>query len=539
MVRVSIDNIKKRYLEKKILDIKHVTIKEGDKIGLIGPNGSGKTTLLNIIDGIVQPDTGSVEVKGSMAYFKQFATGEEIKYNKLSSELRIHDITNIETISGGENTKVRLSSILNEDRDIYLFDEPDANLDVSSRQKLMDKLMEIDTFVLISHDEHILNTCCNVIWNLDQGEIHVYEGNYQTFKELLRHEVLTKKHEYEKYVQEKKKLEEIYEKKVKAAKKIQKNIKTNSDTKARSFGSTGKSFDGKQKSLMKASKNVKKRMDHLEVKEDVKEVDKVKMSLHHINKIVAKNMISVENLSFSYPDKEIFRHCHFYITKGSKVAVVGDNGCGKTTLLNLLIAKNKAFYLAPNVKLGYIMQNFEDLKNDMTVYEAIKEKSIQSDAVNRTILNRMLFDQHDLKKRIAVLSGGEKMRVSIARLLVSDCNVLVLDEPTNYLDTYTVEALEGLLQEYEGNVIFVSHNVNFIDNIATDILFVKDKKIVSYHGKLSEYKEKKSDVQETLLEVRLLYISERMKQASQVSGEMQQEYGEILTSLKKIKGNRL
>ncbi|MBP5453295.1 MAG: ABC-F family ATP-binding cassette domain-containing protein, partial [Lachnospiraceae bacterium] len=192
-----------------------------------------------------------------------------------------------------------------------------------------------------------------------------------------------------------------------------------------------------------------------------------------------KNPIVIrgEHVSFSYGDKVIFEDADFMIKNGSKVAILGGNGAGKTTLLEM-INKREEIYVVPGAKIGYAKQNMSQIDLNKTVLENVRKVSIQSESLSRIILARLLLSERDINKLAKDLSGGERMKLSFAMLFVSDVNLLILDEPTNYLDIPSVEALEKLLTEYEGTLVFTSHDKTFVERIATEKLVIRDKKLI-------------------------------------------------------------
>ena len=188
--------------------------------------------------------------------------------------------------------------------------------------------------------------------------------------------------------------------------------------------------------------------------------------------------METEDLSFSYPDgNEIFRNAIFRLPRGSRTVLMGDNGAGKTTLINLIL-KGEKVRIVPKAKIGYLQQNLKNLSQTDTVLESTLKNSVQPINVARNILARLLFTASDVNKPVSVLSGGERIRLAFAKIFVSDANVLVLDEPTNYLDIPSVEAIQELLSEYEGTMLLVSHDRTFVKAIATQVLSIRDKQII-------------------------------------------------------------
>ena len=246
-----------------------------------------------------------------------------------------------------------------------------------------------------------------------------------------------------------------------------------SEAKAIAFASKRKPED-KARSKEKAARNILMRMEHMEVKEKPKEEARIRPDFRLTDPPENRIVISAEHLSFAYPDgTEIFRDASFQIGRGERVAITGKNGAGKTTLLHL-IRDREGVYVVPKAKIGYIEQNLSQLNPEKTVLENMMAHSIQREDIARMILSRMLLSARDMQKSVGVLSGGERIKLSFAMLFVSDINVIALDEPTNFLDLPSIEALENMFREYEGTMLFVSHDETFIRRIATRVLHVAD-----------------------------------------------------------------
>ena len=253
---------------------------------------------------------------------------------------------------------------------------------------------------------------------------------------------------------------------------------SSSEAKARAYYTSRRSPEGKAKGLERSAENIRKRMEHMEVKEKPRELPKIRPVFALTDPPRNPVIMEAEDLSFSYPDgKEIFRGAVFRLMRGSKTVLLGANGSGKTTLIRLIL-EGKLIRTVPKAKLGYLKQDLSDLDGSLSVLECVTETSVQPPAVVRNVLARLLFGARDIEKPVAVLSGGERVRLAFARIFVSSANVLVLDEPTNYLDIPSVEAIQALLCEYEGTMLFTSHDREFVKAVATDALLIEDKRIV-------------------------------------------------------------
>ncbi len=515
---IKAENIQMKFGEREILNIDRVSIYEGEKIGLVGVNGAGKTTLLRILAGELAPDRGTVKTYCDTCFFRQFAQdniqqasphdmasaaknggsegtegwvlpeygSEHIleRYEldgKALSDLRIQDKVWAESLSGGEETRLRLAQIFSSDKPLVFLDEPTSNLDRKGIEILKRKLKCMDTMVIISHDRALLNTLCTRILELENARLTSYDGNYDDYMEQKQAARARQWTEYENYTAEKRRLEKVYQEKKEHAKQIEKRPRGMSPREAglRNFISHHPK-DAKARKMEKAATNVQQRIAAMQVKEKPRELPKIRPDFRLTDPPENKIVIRGENLSFSYEDgTEIFHEASFQIANHSRVAIVGDNGAGKTTLLHLICGKlaQGTVSVVPKAAIGLFEQNLSTIDCAKSVLENVMEVSVQKEGVARTVLARLLFFESDMKKPAGILSGGERIKLAFAKLFVSNVNLLILDEPTNYLDLASIEALEAMFSEYEGTLVFVSHDEEFIRKVATDILEVKDKKI--------------------------------------------------------------
>lgn len=491
---IQAENIVVKFGEQEVLNFEKFYAYEGEKIGLVGINGAGKTTLLRILSGELEPEAGKISMSCEPFFFHQFSDG--VDYMELEGKevknMGVRDKVWQEHVSGGEDTRLRLAQVFSADRPLVFLDEPTANLDMKGIKMLRQKLEAIDSMILVSHDRTLLNDICTRIVELEYGKLKSYDGNYDCYLEQKQLERDTQWSEYENYTAEKKRLQKVVVAKKEKARSIERKPKnmSNSDMKDISFGGNRK-IEDKARGIENGAKNALKRIDHMEVKEKPKELPTIRPDFRLTNPPENRIVISGDDINFSYEEGiEVLKNASFQITNGSRVAIVGENGAGKTTLLHL-IRDRKQIQVVPKAKLGVFEQNLEHLDYNKTVLENIMEVSIQKEDIARTILSRLLLSEKDMKKQVGVLSGGERIKLSFAKLFVSDVNLLILDEPTNYLDIPSVEALELLFAEYEGTLVIVSHDEAFIKAVATEVLEVKDHKVNKYYGTPDEYFETK------------------------------------------------
>ena len=478
-------NIKKSFAGSAVLDVPSFKIYENDRIGFVGANGSGKTTLLNILYGALEPDEGFVKRRCDVAYIRQFGAADEgaalgeAGAFKLS-EYGVSDKAGNARVSGGEATRIKIAEALREPRRLVFADEPTTSLDAEGVKKFGNELAKLTSFIVISHDRNLLNRYCNRIVTVIDNGLFICDGNYDDFKRARDEIEKRARTEYEQYEDEKERLLNVYaDKKRKAAKVVKqpKNMSA-SEMRQRDFINTSRSFGGRQRGFERAAKNVQMRIEHMETKEWPAETPRMKLDFALTEPPRNKIVLSGTDINFAYGNNIIFDGASFAVKNGSRVALSGPNGSGKTTLMNL-IYESETVYRVPKAKIGYFYQGLENLDLKKSVYSNASEDSVQSGTAVRQILARMLFTADDIVKPAGVLSGGERIKLGMAKLFVSRCNVLLLDEPTNYLDIPSVEVLQAILREYEGTMIFVSHDAEFTEAVATELLVIENKKLVS------------------------------------------------------------
>ena len=531
---LSCQNITKAFIENTILSNVSFHIEDYEKAAVVGINGAGKTTLLRIIVGGLAPDSGQVILsKGrSLGYLAQNAglQSENTIYDELLSvksnlialeqqiretELAMKDADearlaslmekyslfthqyesgggytyrseltgvlkglgfseedfskSIATLSGGQKTRVALGKLLLLSPDLIILDEPTNHLDMQSISWLETYLLNYKGAVLIvSHDRFFLDRIAGKIIELDQGQATVFSGNYSDYakkKEQLR---LAAWNAYINQQREIRHQEEVIEK-------------------LRSFN--------REKSIKRAESR-EKMLEKIEVLEKPAEV-RADMHLSLTPRIKSGNdVLIVDELSKAFDSLALFGDVSFEIKRGEHVAIIGDNGTGKTTLLKILNgilpADSGAFRLGTNVEIGYYDQEHHVLHSDKTLFDEISDDyPYLTNTEIRNVLAAFLFTGDDVFKRVCDLSGGERGRVSLAKLMLSNANFLILDEPTNHLDIMSKEILEDAINRYEGTVLYVSHDRYFINRTASRILELTGQTFVNYIGNYDYYLEKK------------------------------------------------
>lgn len=484
-------HIKLSFGDRKILDFPEFTFSEGERIGLIGDNGSGKTTLLRLLVGDLQPDKGSCTRFYELNYFAQIADVDQSAHpgGQALREWRVSPMVGCPVVSGGEQTRLRLAELDFDPEQIILADEPTTNLDAAGISLLIGKLTVVRTFILVSHDRSVLNAVCNKIVEIRNEQLISYPGNYDDYVMQKQEEKKRCRREYDQYTTELAQLNQAYKQKKQQAEKVRRRPPgiSSSEARMRDFVATSRSFGGKQKGMARAAESIQSRMNHLEVKAKPEESFVIRPDFSMTHPPVSNIVISVANLSFAYDNHLVFQNTSFTIKNRSRVALIGPNGAGKSTLLNLIFNGDKSIFIAPGVRFGYFRQKLDDLDLQATVYENVRLMSVQREPVMRSILARLGFSAASLTKPVSVLSGGERIRLAFARLFVSDCNVLLLDEPTSFLDIASIEQIQSLFASYEGTLVFASHDRSFAAAISTDLLMLQDQQISTFAGNPADY----------------------------------------------------
>jgi macrolide transport system ATP-binding/permease protein len=342
---------------------------------------------------------------------------------------------------------------------------------------LKNKLKAVDSLLLISHDRALMDEICNKIIEVEDGNISFFEGNFSAYRLQKDQETDRKRFEYEAYIDNKKHIEAAIINRASKVKAIKKTPSRMGNSEARLHKRESTEI---QKKINQAASSLKTRLEKLETKEKPKELQQIKPDFSLTNPPQNKIVVSSDALSFGYTtettSRQILSDAKFSVLNGVKYAVLGENGAGKTTLLNQIFQRNEAVRIAPKANLGYFCQEFEDLNRDKTILQNVMQNSVQTETTARTILARLLFFGDDVYKKVGVLSGGELIKVSFAKLFVSDSNVLLLDEPTNYLDMPSIQALEDILCQYDGTVLFVSHDEDLLSMWLIGFSFWRIKK---------------------------------------------------------------
>ena len=459
---LNVSMLSKAYVGKTVLKDVSFHLEDKEKAAIVGINGSGKTTLLRCILGIEEADEGSIAFskEKKMDYLAQ-------QHADIETENEDYD-----TLSGGQKTRKRLEEILQEKPDLLILDEPTNHLDIGSIQWLEKVLKRYDGAVLlVSHDRYFLDRIVTKVIDLERGKVRMYQGNYSAYAEKKR---------------------QLREAEWKAFQNQQAEIKHQEAVieKLKQFN--------REKSIKRAESREKmlSKVERLEKPEELENEMKLLFSPRESS---GNDVLMAKELGKSYDGKRLFSHGTFSLQKGEHVALIGDNGTGKTTLLKILNGLVQAdegeFRLGSKVKIAYYDQEHAVLNMEKTLFDEIQDSYPDMNNTKvRNVLAAFLFTGDEVYKRIQDLSGGEQGRVSLAKLMLSDANFLILDEPTNHLDIQGKEVLEEAIRNYEGTVLYVSHDRYFINKTATRIIELFSNRFDNYIGNYDYYIEKKEDV---------------------------------------------
>ncbi|MCK8815794.1 ABC-F family ATP-binding cassette domain-containing protein [Natroniella sulfidigena] len=526
MALLQLKQATKVYPEKLIFDDVSLQIQKRDRIGLIGANGTGKSTLMKVLIGQEFLDQGEIMTANNLevgylaqdfgldldnklydellgVYQDLFELEEQLnqleakmsqvegnaleqvmnKYSRLREEYERKEgyqyqsqikgvlrglgfaeddwSRNLDSFSGGEKTRAALAKLLLQQPDLLLLDEPTNHLDLAAKEWLEDYLQDYEgAVVVIAHDRYFLDQVVNRIWELEAGRFEQYKGNYSFYLEEKPRRLLTWQREYEEQ-QEKIAKMEAYIRKNKA-------------------GVDAKQARGRQKQL--------DRMVRIPPPPKL-ERPKIEFKLETTS---GEEVLKVEGLKKSFASEVLFERIDFRIYRGEKIALVGPNGSGKSTLFRLLLEDIKPeegqIKWGSKVKVGYYRQEHEDLTLENNLIEELQKVKGVTTSQARKVLARFLFKEDDVFKEVEMLSGGEKARLSLAKLSIQDFNLLLLDEPTNHLDIDAKELLEEALADYPGTILVISHDRYFLDRLVDKIFSLEDGRLIEYLGDYSDYR---------------------------------------------------
>ena len=535
MLEIVFNNVCKNFGNKKLLNDINLEIKTGEKIGLIGPNGCGKTTILKMIMKEENQTSGDIFIRkdATIGFLSQypdvklndylvkeilidsFDKVNELKRKLLEEEKNLYLYTDeklekciarytriqeeymnaggyevdskIEKIvmafkveklldkkykdlSGGEKTIINLIVLLLKDPDILLLDEPTNHLDIDTVEWLDNFLSNSKkTLIIVSHDRYFLDKVITKTILIDNFEAEIFNGNYSYYVKENENRVMRQFNEYK---NQQKQIEEM-----------KKSIK-----RLREYGKLA--YPCGEKFFRRAA-SIEKRLEKIEVLDKPKKVQNINLNFN-FNQRSGNDIIEFNRFSYSIGDKELFKNANLFVRYKEKVCIMGKNGCGKSTLIKQIMNHNENIRLGSKIKIGYIEQDITFEDENLEVIELARKSFIGSEENLRSALVKFLFYSEGIHTRLNKLSGGERLRLKLFCLMQQDNNLLILDEPTNHIDINTKEILEEVLVSFEGTLIFISHDRYFINKVASRIIMVEDKKLISYIGNYNDYLDTKT-----------------------------------------------
>lgn len=532
MIEISLNKINKSYGFNNVLNNLSFDIKTNERVALIGSNGCGKTTTLRIIMGLESYDSGNISIRkeSKIGYLTQIPPMEEDNISARSVYLRgVQELINLENkindfvenmssnekdiklldklqeefrikggynlkekiekirsgfkitnelldreynkLSGGEKTLINLASIILSNPDILLLDEPTNHLDIDTLEWFEEYLTSYNgTVVIISHDRYFLDRTVNKIIEIEKGNADIYHGNYSYYLKESEKRLMIEFQNYKNQQKEIKALKEAIER----------------------YKVWGAKSDNPM--FFRRAKAIETRLEKMEVIEKPKTKSELKINLN-VEDRTSNRVMVISNFDLSIGNKELLKNSHMEVYYKERVCLMGKNGAGKTTLIkNVLNNTHDNIKLGTNIKIGYIPQEIRFDNEELTIYEHMRKIFVGSESELRSKLNQFYFTVDNIDKKVKSLSGGEKVRLKLLELILKNANFLILDEPTNHIDIDTREILEESLLAYEGTVLFISHDRYFINKIATKIVMIDNKEMITYDGNYESIKKKSNNV---------------------------------------------
>ncbi|MBY5033857.1 ATP-binding cassette domain-containing protein [Streptococcus gallolyticus] len=446
--------VRKEVAGRLLFDLPRLQLETGCKVGLIGENGAGKSSFLKILVGQDRDFTGQIEVMQDFAYLPQIK--EET------------------ALSGGEQILQALKKALAQKPRLLLLDEPTANLDMENRLWLIHQLRKYrGSLLVVSHDRDFLNQIVTKIWYLEHQTIRQYQGNYDQCTEERQAERSQKAAAYRDYQAKVKQLQGVLEDKKVKAKKLTKKKKSVSSSDWKVNSRLG-AYDGQAKAMAKNAKAIEKRIERMDKVEKPRKESWVKMEVRGQLDSTLHTLFRLKENAIFVEENYLFYHPELSMTFGQKVALLGRNGAGKTSFVRQLLSHQLDGYYADKLSVAYFSQNFSQLDLEKSAFDNARQTSEQDRVTILNLLAMLGIRYEKAQQKVATLSGGERVRLALAKVLLSDSTLLILDEPTNFLDVVTLEALETFLESYPGSLLLISHDPRFVGEIAEQIWRIED-----------------------------------------------------------------
>lgn len=464
---------------KDLFHIEALSAYMNDRIAIIGPNGAGKSTLLKMIAGTFSDFEGSVQVETEFNYFAQIGSLKNPVDGDFNFELLSRlGVPDNEGLSGGEETKFRLAHALSEYKLGLLLDEPTTHLDEAGVSLLIDELKYYyGTLICVSHDRHFINSIAEKIWEVSDGTVKEYAGNYDDYIAQKEIERLDIERQHENFIKEKKRLEEAAKKQLEKASRMGTGDKSRKQDIKPDRLSSRKQKDTVQKQAFKAAKAIESRIGQLDEVEHLAVDRQLKFPVPKSMEIHNKFPIMAQDLTVRRGEKVLLDNISFQFPLGKVIAIIGSNGSGKSSLLHEIMHHVPGMDISPKVQIETYRQMDYRMSTDEPVLRYLMKQTEYNEPVVRSVLQNLGFTQDEVSKPLHNLSGGEATRISLALLFVKPSNVIILDEPTNFIDLDTIEALESFIEAYEGTVILTSHDKYFVERVADIVCRIEDEKL--------------------------------------------------------------
>lgn len=481
---ITFKDVSFRYTDKNLLDKVSFSITDQDKTGLVGLNGTGKSTLIKLIEDEIRPQSGEIIKSGNMiiSYLEQepdiplntkildYVMKNNDKDHKVNdyeaksmlTKLKLDPEALTNNLSGGQRKRLALAKCLVTYCDFLILDEPTNHLDNDMILYLEKYLQRYNHgLFMVTHDRYFLERVCNNMLELDNGHIYTYKANYSEFLNLKALRL---------------------EREEKAEKKLKRLLKNE--------------LDWIHRGVEARRTKQKYRIERFNELSKIKFSERKGFEFDSVSKYLGKTIIEIKNGSKSFGDKVIFKNFNLNVLRTARIGIVGDNGAGKTTLFKIIMQQESLdsgeLILGETLRIGYFSQHFDAIDENIRVIDYVKEVSSTIETLEGTVtasslLERFLFDANLQYTMVKSLSGGQRRRLQLVRVLAANPNVLILDEPTNDLDIETLEVLEDYIDSFMGPVLCVSHDRYFLDKICDELLYYKNGEINSYMGSFSEF----------------------------------------------------
>ncbi|WP_010283221.1 ribosomal protection-like ABC-F family protein [Bacillus timonensis] len=509
---LNMSGIQKSYGDKVILKNIELIVQKRDRIGIVGNNGAGKTTVANILTGKIDHDQGTIDKPAgpiSIGYVEQAAkeTLTDLDETAISGSLleqtSLLGLKKVQTwdkerrsqLSGGEKTKLSLAKVWASKYDILLLDEPTNHLDLKGVEWLIEKMKSFaGAIIVISHDRYFLDQTVRQIIEIEDGESSVFQGNYTDYQVEKERLYQSQLHHFD--------MQQRYKEKIDTQMSNLQNWSDKAHRQSTKQEGFKEFYRVKAKKMDKQIKSKLKRLERELEKNNVekpKEKEEIQFHFKQNNKR-GKRIVEVKNGGMRFGERILFQNSHFYMMFGEKIGILGENGCGKTTLLRVIMGElgfsNGELWKSHSLKIGYLSQDVADLDETKTIIEYLGLTVKDEISEARTIFANIGFKADKINQPISSLSLGERTRVKLVKLLLNEVDLLILDEPTNHLDLASRESLEKMLQSFEGTILTVSHDYYFLEKMCNKLLVFENQEIKRVEMGLEEYRRR--DQQKTV-----------------------------------------